>query len=270
MSTPANQHLCDTSRGKKLGPMKAEAFHCTVAKSLFLTMRARPDIRLTVAFLCTRVKEPTNYDWFKLERMMNYLRLTQSDCLILRFDASGKVVWSIDAAHAVHQDARSHTGMTMNMGLGAVTSMSRKQKLNTRSSTEAELVAVDDCMSQVLWTKYFLEEQGCPTQAHIILQDNTSAIKLENNGQKSMGQRSRHINNRYFFITDQVKKGNATMEHCPTDDMEGDHMSKPLQGSKFTGFRDSLMNLPGKASKTGKVAKPNKTVRFVGVPAEKR
>ena len=62
VATVANEKLFDTTRGQPLGPMKAEAFHATVAKALFLTMRARPDIRLAVAFLCTRVKEATTYD----------------------------------------------------------------------------------------------------------------------------------------------------------------------------------------------------------------
>ena len=50
-TTPANDHLFDSSKGQKLGEMKKDVFHSTVAKSLFLTMRSRPDIRLTVAFL---------------------------------------------------------------------------------------------------------------------------------------------------------------------------------------------------------------------------
>ena len=168
--------------------MKHEAFHQVVAKSLFLTMRSRPDIRLATAFLCTRVKQPTTYDWFKLHRMMNFLYRNQDECLTLRLDGTWKTKWSIDAAYAVHPDMRSHTGMTMKMGKGSITTLSRKQKLNTRSSTEAELVAVDDCMAQVLWTKCFLQAQGYETEANIILQDNTSAIKLEKNGHKSMVQ----------------------------------------------------------------------------------
>ena len=241
--TAANDKLFDTTRGKPLGPMKAEAFHAMVAKSLFLTMRARPDIRLAVAFLCTRVKESTTYDWFKLVRMMDFLKRTADDCLTIALDDSGRIEWSIDAAFAVHPDMKSHSGMTMKMGKGAITSLSRKQKLNTRSSTEAELVAVDDCMAQVLWTKYFLQAQGYETSAHIILQDNESAIRLEENGHKSMGQRSRHINVRYFFITDNIKKGNVAIEYCPTDEIEGDYMSKALQGSKNTKHRRSIMNL---------------------------
>ena len=82
--------------------------HSTVAKAPFLTMRARPDIRLTTSFLCTRVKDPTTHDWFKLTRMMNFLKATVDDCLIIEMDGSGKAVHSIDAACAVHPDARSH------------------------------------------------------------------------------------------------------------------------------------------------------------------
>ena len=68
--------------------------------------------------------------------------------------------WYVDAAFAIHADYKSHTGATMTFGEGAVQSISRKQKLNTRSSTEAELVAADDAAVMILWTKLFLEEQG--------------------------------------------------------------------------------------------------------------
>jgi hypothetical protein len=45
-------------------------------------------------------------------------------------------------------------------GEGAVQSISRKQKLNSKSSTESELVGADDVSIMILWTKLFLEEQG--------------------------------------------------------------------------------------------------------------
>ena len=79
---------------------------------------ANTDIRLAVAFLCTRVKNPTTYDWFKLQRMMNFLHRTQSEYLTLALDGSRKVTWSIDAAFAVHPDMKSHSGMSMTMGKG--------------------------------------------------------------------------------------------------------------------------------------------------------
>ena len=70
-----------------------------------------------------------------------------------------------------------------------------------------------------------------------------SSILLEKNGRKSAGQRSRAINIRYFFVSDQVEKGNLDIEYCPTDDMTADFMTKPLQGEKFLKFRAEVMGL---------------------------
>ena len=73
-------------------------------------------------------------------------------------------------------------------------------------------------------------------------QDNTSSIKLEKNGKASSTKRTRHINIRYFLITDKLKKGEIdTVEYCPTGDMLADYFTKPLQGSQFRRFRNAIM-----------------------------
>jgi hypothetical protein len=119
--------------------------------------------------------------------------------------------------------------------------MSRKQKLNTRSSTEAELVGADDASIMILWTKLFMEEQGYEIKKNILYQDNKSTILLENNGKRSSSKRTRAINIRYFFLTDQIEKGNLKIEYCPTKEMIADYMTKPLQGELFTKFKHAIM-----------------------------
>ena len=127
------------------------------------------------------------------------------------------------------------------MGRGFPIVSSTKQKLNTRSSTESELVGVDDMMSSILWTRYFLKEQGYNVFDNIIFQDNRSSILLERNGKLSSGKRTKHINVRYFFITDRISKGEVRVEWCSTKKMVADFMTKPLQGSIFKKFRDLIM-----------------------------
>ena len=83
-------------------------------------------------------------------------------------------------------------------------SLLNKRKLNTKSSTETELIVADEVLNQALWTKNFLEAQGYKCQV-IIYQDNTSAILLEKNGQESMSKRTRHLNIRYFRIKHYIK-----------------------------------------------------------------
>ena len=96
----------------------------------------------------------------------------------------------------------------------------------------------------MLWTSQFLEAQGYPVRKNILFQDNRSAMLLETNGRTSAGKRSRHLNIRYFFVADQQQKGRLHIEYCPTDQMIGDYMTKPLHGKKFTEFRKLIMNLP--------------------------
>jgi hypothetical protein len=245
--TPAGPDLFGqaTDNTEVLEKEDRETFHTIVAKGLFLASRGRPDIQPTIAFLCTRVREPTRNDWIKLRRMMSYLYGTLNLVRTLSTTNLGIVKWHVDTAFAVHPDYKSHTGMTMLLGAkgngGAIETMSRKQKLNTRSSTHAELVGADDATNMILWTKHFMEGQGIPITDNVLLQDNKSAILLENNGAKSAGKRSRALNVRYFFLADQVEKKNLRIEYCPTDDMVANYMTKPLQGYKFQKFRAAIM-----------------------------
>lgn len=243
-STPASKHLLMVDcHSPKLEETRAAKFHHMVAKSLFLCKRARPDLQLTVGFLSTRVRSPTEEDWKKLRRMVQYLRDTSTLELTLEADNTHVVKWWVDAAFAVHADMRSQTGGAMSMGKGMAYSASIRQKLNTRSSTEAELVGVNDFMPQVLWTRYFLEQQGYVVKDNIMYQDNKSAMLLATNGKASSSKRTRHINIRFFFITDRVNSGEMSLQYCPTEHMVGDFFTKPLQGAKFRQFRDRVLNI---------------------------
>ena len=148
--------------------------------------------------------------------------------------------WHVDAAFAVHPDCKSHTGAMMTVGKGKVTNISRKQKLDARSSMTAELVATDDTVAMTSWTSSFLEAQGHRIHKNTLHQDNESAVSLEENGKRSSSNQTRHLNICCVFLTNQVKRKNISIKHCPTDDMNGDFMSKPLQGAKFCKFRNEL------------------------------
>ena len=259
-ATPAGDNLFTVNEAaEKLKKKEAETFHTHVAKLLFAAKRARPDIQTAISFLCTRVREPDIDDEKKLIRTLAYIRDTIFLPLTIGWDGTGNIYWYVDASFAVHKDMRSHTGAVMTLGKGAPLSMSTKQKINTKSSTEAELVGVDDSLPFNVWCMYFLQEQGYHANSckegddkaknleyvghkNILYQDNTSSIKLEMNGKASSTKRTRHINIRYFLITDKVKRGEiSTITHCPTEEMLADVLTKPLQGSLFKKFRNAIM-----------------------------
>ena len=242
--TPAADHLFQVNEdAEKLPEDKAMLFHHFTMKLMFLVKRARPDGLLAIAFLCTRVKAPDVDDWKKLIRVCQYFRATKDLPLTLNADDSHVIKWWIDAAFAVHPDFKSHGGAVMSLGGGAAYSASNKTKINSRSSTEAELISANDYMPQVIWTRYFLECQGYEIKDSVVLQDNQSAMLLEKNGKGSSSKRTRHINIRYFFINDRIKAGELKVEYCPTGDMIADFFTKPLQGSTFRKFRDMILNI---------------------------
>ena len=154
------------------------------------------------------------------------------------------MIWNIDASFAVHPDCKSHTGTSLTLGHGSALSMSCKQKINTKSLTEAELVGVDSAMTFVMWMKHFFESQvkqmnegsklkplGSDT---IIEQDNTSAIQLEKNEWKSSSRRTKHIDVRYFYVTECLKKRDVSrVVYKPTRDIHSDYFTKALQEKAF-------------------------------------
>ena len=181
--TPAGQHFFQVNQAGVLLPeAKRETFHHLVAKLLYLSKWTRPDLQTAVAFLTTWVQHADEDDWKKLGRCLNYLRNTRDLPLILSCDSSNIIRWWVVASFGVHPNLQSHTGATVSMGRGSIFSFSTEQKINTRSSTEAELVGVNDAMGLVLWTRLFLESQGHEIDDNIVYQDNESTMLLANNG----------------------------------------------------------------------------------------
>ena len=72
--------------------------------------------------------------WGKVKRVLGYLKGTLHMPLVLSADSLTLSRWWVDAAYAVHDDCRGHTGAGMNFGQGMALSYSWKQKINTKSS----------------------------------------------------------------------------------------------------------------------------------------
>ena len=252
---PANNKLFDVdTKSPKLSIHDQDYFYQMIARLLFVAKRARLDIQLTVTFICTCASEPTNQDYGKLAAVIKYIREMIHLPLLIGWDKSCVLTWSVDAAFVVHEDIRSHTGAALTMGKGAILSLSTKQKINTKSSTEAELVGVDDAINFVVWSKLFFDWQfkdynpSTPTsqlgKTNILLQDNNSAIKLERYGKRSSTKRTHHILIRYFFVTNKLQDKTLTgISYCPTKEMVSDYLSKLLQGSLFCTHCNVIMGI---------------------------
>lgn len=239
--TPAGANLFDVNdESLKLSSTRSEKVHSIVASLLYLATRTRPDILLPVVFLCSRVSISTEDDDNKLLRILAYLNATKDLPYILGKKGDPVVInCYADASFAVHKDFKSHGSILMSCGHGFVWCKCAKQKLVTKSSTEAELVTLSDAVSMSAWAIQFLKGQGYEVKANLF-QDNLSTIALASNG-RSTSDRTRHINIRYFFIKQYLDNGTMIVQHCPATDMIADILTKPLQGYEFIKMRNLLM-----------------------------
>ena len=145
-------------------------------------------------------------DWKKLRRALAYIKRTIDDIRIIGADNLNGIFTWMDAAYAVSYDMKSQTGGAMSMGLGVLYAKGRKQRLNIKSSTEAELVGNSDCLPYNIWLLLFLSEQGYIIKDNILYQDHQNTIHMLKNGRNSRTGNSRHIIIIYFFVKDRIDK----------------------------------------------------------------
>ena len=246
-TTPATDDLFETSDdSEKLNAKEMRDFHTKVAKLLYLAKRTRPECLVAVSYLTTRVTKSTVEDRAKLNRVLGYIKSTQGAAIILKPGVKGITLEHyVDASYGVHIDGKSHTGSVITLGdIGAVFCGSKKQGIVTKSSTECELVALSDSIGQLIHARRFLEGQG-HEQKHpsTVYQDNLSTIALVKAGRPG-NERSRHINIRYFWVTERVEEKEIQVVHMPTAMMIANLLTKPLQGSQFRSEARMLSNSP--------------------------
>ena len=129
-----------------------------------------------------------------------------------------------------------------------------KLKINTKSSTESELVGVDQSLNFLVWLKIFFEHQMKEYrddkatkkigQVNVLLQDNTSAIQLERHGKNAGTKRTIHLTVQYYCCSSLLNNGTIPcVEYCATKSMIRDFMSKPLQGSLFRKNKNMILDI---------------------------
>jgi hypothetical protein len=241
-STPALTSLFEVNHESPLlAKEKQDAFRSIVMKTMYVGKRTRLDLLTTIAFLSTRQGKATEEDWKKLKRMMQYIQGTIDMPLIFSADNLERFHTFVDVAYAVNCDRKSQTGGLVSFGRGAIHAQSTKQKLNSRSSTEGEIIGCSDYLTMPIWFGYFLKAQGYGNVKSTLHQDNKSAINIERNGQLSMSKNTKHIEIRYFYVKDRTNGNNIQIKYCPTEQMIADFLTKPLQGELFRKFRAVIL-----------------------------
>jgi hypothetical protein len=240
-ATPATDDLFERKESRALNAGERNFFHTMAAKLLYLSKRTRCDIALPVSYVCTRVSNATEEDVEKMDRIMGYLKLTGERVMKIhcRDDSNGVTAY-IDAAFGCHHDGKSHSGAVIQWGGATVLTVSRKQKIVTKDSTEAELVALSDLVTEVERSHEFVCEQGViGVETPVIFQDNTSTISMvEEGGGKP---RTKHMRVRQNLVKERIDSGELKVIYVPSRRMLADVLTKPLHGVLFGEMTGKIM-----------------------------
>jgi hypothetical protein len=199
---------------------------------MFLARFTRVDILMPVTYLATKSADPRQKDYNKAMKILNYVIRTKTRVLWFGTHPTLELRVFTDASHMLHADAKGHGGIIVTYGGTIIASKSFKMKLVTKSSTESELVAIEEAVPYVLWMLTLLENLNLEVVKPVsIMQDNLSAIGIVNNG--GSFNRSKHMVARYQFVRQHMELGDITFKHCSGDIMPADMLTKPLEGLRL-------------------------------------
>lgn len=136
-------------------------------------------------------------------------------------------------------DGKSQSGYLFKLYGNLITWCSTKQKTTAMSSTESELCELSEATMEAIWLMELLKEINLPISLPIIIyEDNQSVIKMLKSNRTST--RTKHINTRYHFVYDYVENNTIQCIYCPTEEMQADIFTKPLNRIKLEKFRSEM------------------------------
>jgi hypothetical protein len=209
--------------------MRSIPYTQAVGALMYLAIATRPDIAYSVGVLARFSKNPGLQHWKAVKHLLRYLKGTLDFKLTYSSTCSPSLFTTYtDADHGGNPDnGRSTSGYIVKMGTGAISWSSKLQGIVTLSTTEAEYVAATTAGQEILWLRNLLSEFGYKFNAPSTLYiDNRSALSVAKNPEHH--GRMKHLDLRFYWLRDEVERGNINLVHLRTDAMPADIMTKAL------------------------------------------
>ena len=239
IKSPAGDDLFEISpESELLSKEKASFFHSTVMKFAFLSARVRIELEIAINWLSGRVGfgKTNEKDWSKLVRVYQFLRNNRGSKIYFRKKEKMEIKVWIDASFACHEDRTSRTGSIITLSGGPISVSSKKQKLVSKNSTEAEIVGLTDEIVKPLWVRHvfmWIKSLTDETMEPIeVFQDNEACITIQSTGPKP-NHRSKYIDIRFFWVGSLQDQKVIRLVHCRTRNMLADINTKPKHGGDF-------------------------------------
>ena len=242
-SMPCRSNLTESEPSSdKLSPTEANKFRSTLQK---IAREGRPDFDFTVCYLQSKQSAPSEQDRDDLNHLLGYImRFPEKQVIFKPNDL--QLRGHADASFNITIDGRSYYGYLIRLGGSLVSTKGGRIKTIVRSSTEAEISAVNEIVSELLWCKDIMEELGYEQKKMPISEDNQSCIAMLQKEPRSFHSKSRHVRVKWAFFRQEYNKRTLCLSYCPTEKMTADILTKPLGGKTHKLHSTVVMSLEGR------------------------
>lgn len=233
----------DLSMGEKNEVTETTPYRTLVGALMHLANTVRPDIAFSVNYLARFMHKPTKKFWTAGKHILRYLQGTKSLGIVYSKKHEHKIKGFSDADWAQEKPSRkSVSGYVFLSAEGAVSWRSKQQSVVAQSSKEAEFIALAFCIREALWLQKFEEFFDrilIKGEAHDIFnitlgEDNMGCIRDAQT--PVISDLSKHVDIKYQFLVDHVRRGNVKLQFVPTNEMLADILTKNLKKVKFGGM----------------------------------
>ncbi|KAG7578958.1 Reverse transcriptase RNA-dependent DNA polymerase [Arabidopsis thaliana x Arabidopsis arenosa] len=246
VSTPLEPGYKVNRKGEK----DDRPYHCPeqyrrlVGKLIYLTY-TRPDISFAVNQVSQHMKEPTVYHWSMVDRILKYLKGSPGQGIWMGKNSSTEIVGYCDADYGGDRnDRHSTTGFCTFIGGNLVTWKSKKQKVVSCSSAEAEYRAMKKLTNELTWLKALLKDFGIEQKTPITFHcDNQAAIHIANN--PVFHERTKHVEIDCHKTREKIEDGTILPCYTESSDQLADIFTKAAstQVCKFIHGKLGLVDL---------------------------
>jgi hypothetical protein len=227
--------------GKEGKPADTTEFLSLLSSIRYIAQRTRPDTLMALALISGYCTQPLEHHYNFLINVMKYIANTINMGVCFHVtDDSPKLEMYCDSSFAIHKDGKSHTGVIAKYGGNMIMTACKKQTAISRSSTEAELLALNFAASEFNRLRSIVNFIANRSVESIMYQDNEAVIGLV---QRTYIPRSKHFNVKFEYVKSLIDSGNMKVKYLSTTDMLADLLTKPLYGVVFRNLRNKIMNI---------------------------
>ena len=203
----------------------------------YLAECTRPDISFAVHLLARHSQNPTMRHWRGVQHIFRYLSGTHDYGLFYRKDATGYEAYSDAGFASDSRNGRSQTGYVTLVGGTAKSWRSTRQGMTAQSSTEAEIIALNETAKEVVSELRMRNEMdkllGKPISKTpvTIWEDNSACLRQANQGYIRTNN-NKHLSPKLFYVTDLISAKVIKVEKVDSNENLADLFTKTLHGPK--------------------------------------